>query len=589
METLKGVGVTSGIAIGQALLLLDEEMVVFREYIEENQVEPAVKSFIQAIATAKSQIQSIKTQMKGRIGEEHAFIFEAHGLILEDQSLKNETIKYIRTHQCNPDWAFSQVLYALIREFQGLEDSFFAERAKDLEDVGKRILKILTGNKERGFKNLKDDIIIVGSEFGPSNITTFDNPKVKGFTTDLGGPTTHTAIIAKALNLPAVLGLHTISRKVKSGDILILDGLQGNVIINPDAETIANYRKLAKTRKRKVSPYMGEVSLPAVTLDGQKLQLLANVELPSEVETALRNGAHGIGLYRTEFLFLQYSPSFPTEDNHYSTYCAIAKNARGLPVTIRTLDLGGEKFFHRAFIREKELNPVLGLRGVRLCLFRPDIFRVQLRGLLRACAEYPNIQIMFPLITQTEEFHTVKALLEEIRLELVGEGLKLDQLPKLGVMIEVPSAAMVADHLAQFVDFFSIGTNDLIQYFLAIDRANDDVNYLYQPFHPGFIRLLRTVIRSAKKAKIPVTCCGEMASHPLQASLLLSLGLENFSMNPTSIPDIHHFVCAVQAKSFRKLFRESKPITNGTVMRQKYLDLIRNQLSDNDYTRLIES
>jgi phosphotransferase system enzyme I (PtsI) len=589
METLKGVGITHGIAMGQALLLMDEEMVVFRETIEENQVADAVCTFEKALETARAQLLNIKAHMVSRIGEEHAFLFEAHAMILQDQSLRTETIRYIGLHQCSADWAFSQVLYSRIREFENLEDPFFVERAKDLEDVGKRILKILTGNKDRGFKNLKEDIIVVGTEFGPSNITTFDNPKVKGFITDLGGPTTHTAIIAKALNIPAVLGLHTASRRVRSGDLLILDGLQGMVLINPDEATQAHYRRLAKKRNRKETPFLNEVGQPVITVDGQTLQLLANVELPNEVESALRHGAAGIGLYRTEFLFLQYAPAFPSEEDHFNTYCAIAQKAAGLPVTIRTLDLGGEKFFHRAFIREKELNPVLGLRGVRLCLFRRDIFVQQLRGLLRACALHQNIQIMLPLITSLEEVNQVRGLLKEISDQLEAEGHSLgSHRPKLGVMIEVPSAAMVADHMAQAVDFLSIGTNDLIQYFLAIDRANDDVNYLYDPFHPGFIRLLRFIIRSANKAGIPVTCCGEMASHPLQVALLLALGLNLFSMNPSSIPEILHFVRLIRARSLRRALREAKMSTFGAEFRRVFTEHLRSQISEMDFRRLVD-
>lgn len=588
METLDGVGVATGIAIGEALLLLNEETVVFKEGISAADVDAEIDRFQAAIAEGKRQIAAIKTQVSEKIGDEHAVIFDAHVLFLEDQSLIKETVEYIRAHQCSAQWAFNQVLLTLLQQFENLGDPYFVERGKDLEDVGKRIIKILMGGKPFGFKDLTEDIIIVGGEFGPSNITTFDHPRILGFATDLGGQTTHTAIIAKALGLPAVLGLHYITRRVKSGDLLILDSFQGKVIINPDEKTLTAYRKTIRAHKRDEARYIKSAQTPSVTKNGFEVSLQANIEIPQEVDTAMQFGARGIGLYRTEFLFLHFAPDFPSEEVHYETYCRIAKETAPFPVTIRTLDLGGEKFFHRAFVKEKELNPVMGLRGVRLCLYRRDIFKTQLRGLLRAATEYANIRVMFPLITGVAEYRQVKSFVSEVADELEREGHSIRRDVSLGVMIEVPSAALVADHLAAEVDFFSIGTNDLIQYFLAIDRANDDVNYLYEPFHPGVVRLLKKIIDHGAKNGIEVSCCGEMASSPLYASLLLHLGLGQLSMNPTSVPAIHHLVRALDLVKLRKLVPDPTAFATGEEARQAFIEALSQVLSAKTYRTLIE-
>ncbi len=588
MESLEGVGVATGIAIGQALLLFDEETLVFKETIKVDDTEKEVDRFRAAIGEARRQIEAIKDQVSAKIGEEHAVIFDAHVLFLDDQSLIKETIVFIRAESCTAQWAFNQVLLSILHQFENLGDPYFVERGKDLEDVGKRILKILMGGKPFGFQNLKENIIVIGNEFGPSNITTFDHPKILGFATDLGGQTTHTAIIAKALGLPAVLGLHHVTRRVNSGDLVILDSFQGKVIIDPDRKTLDAYKKMQRAHKRQVVLSKKSAQAPAITIDGIEVQLQSNIEIPQEVDTALAYGARGIGLYRTEFLFLHYAPDFPSEDVHFDTYCRIAAESAPFPVTIRTLDLGGEKFFHRAFVKEKELNPVMGLRGVRLCLFRRDIFKTQLRGLIRAAADYANIKVMFPLITGVEELRIVRKIVSDVADELESEGVAIRRDIQIGVMIEVPSAALVADHLAKEVDFFSIGTNDLIQYFLAIDRANDDVNYLYEPFHPGIIRLLQHIIQEGANAGIQVSCCGEMASSPLYASLLLHLGLTQLSMNPTSVPAIHHLVREIHVGKLREAIPNPSKFTTGVETRAQFRAALKNILPPKTFRRLIE-
>jgi len=587
MMTLKGIGVANGIAIGKALLILDEDTVVFDNVVDEDGVAREIASFREAVGLAKDQIRAIKEKVKDRIGEEHAFIFDTHVMLLEDRSLINETIAFIEEHKRNAAWAFSQVLMNLLKEFSALGDNYFVERGNDLKDVGKRVLKILRGAVDPGFKHLADDVIVIGSDFGPSNITRFDNPHILGFASDVGAQTTHTAIIAKALQLPAVVGLHDITKRVNSGDMVILDSFAGNVFINPNQETTDKYQRLMKVYDEERAVFREEIMEPAISPDGVEVSLMANIELPNEVEGALENGAGGVGLYRTEFLFLKHAPDLPTEEIHYETYCELGETLGDMPLTIRTLDLGGDKFFHRTFRREKEANPVMGLRGVRLCLARKDIFRTQLRAVLRAAHRYHNIQIMFPLLSGVSEWRVVKGFLDEVMAELREEGTPFREDPKLGVMIEVPSAALVADHLAAEMDFFSIGTNDLLQYFLAIDRANDDVSYLYDPFHPGFVRLLQFVIEAGNRHGIDVSCCGEMAASPMYALLLVKLGLRRLSMNPASLPIIHHMIRVVDFAELEKLVPSTPTAATGQDTHNAFRDALSNLLSPNDFQHLL--
>lgn len=590
MEALKGVGVAMGVAIGKALLILDEDTLAIENPIDATEIEQEVQRFMVAVDTAKSEIKAIKEELQAKIGEEHAFIFDTQVLLLQDHNLYKETIAFIRANMCNAEWAFSQILTNLLRDFEALEDRYFVERGNDLKDVGKRVLRILRGSqkKDNDLSHLNSDVIVIGSEFGPSNITLFEHERILGFATDFGGHTTHTAIIARALHLPAVVGLHNVTQRVNSGDTIILDSISGKVLINPDQGTLEEYQKIKKHYQEQSDAYLKEVSEPPLSKDGIEVVLHANIELPEEIDLALKNGARSVGLYRTEFIFLACSPEFPSEDFHYETYCRIAKSLKDQPCTIRTLDLGGEKFFHETFERHREANPVMGLRAVRLCLERADIFRTQLRAILRAASKYPNIRVMFPLISGVEEWRRAKAFLLEVKDELAQEGEAVPDYLPLGMMIEVPSAAIVADHLAKEADFFSIGTNDLIQYFLAIDRSNDDVGYLYEPFHPGVIRLLANIIQAAEKEGIDVTCCGEMAASPLMACLLVSLGLRHLSMNPTSLPRIHHIVRCMNVRALADKFPLESLSATGKENRKRFIKTFRELLGEEEFQALVK-
>jgi len=583
MKVFEGEGISNGIAIGKALIILDEDLVIIEKTLTEKEVEQSYQRFQGAINKAKEEILELKQQVRGKITEEHAFIFDTHILLIEDRSLHQETLEFMQKHSCNADWAFNQVLVRLLREFDTLEDPYFIERAKDLEDVGKRVLRILLQEKEVTIEKVEEDIIVIGHEFGPSNITKFDNPFIKGFATDIGGQTTHTAIIAKALKIPAVLGMHNITLQVNAGEIIILDSVNGKVVVNPDEKTLALYRKKAKDYQREHQIFMRELAEPTTSVDGTSLSLQANIELPLETKTANEFGAEGIGLYRTEFLFLNLAPELPSEDDHYRIYCSIAKELKGKPLTIRTLDLGGEKYFHKTLIHKLETNPVMGLRGVRLCLYRKDIFKAQLRGLLRASQEYPSIRIMFPLITSLKELETVLEFYNETKSELAEETPGFSANPDVGIMIEVPSAAMIADYLAKKVDFFSIGTNDLMQYLLAIDRGNDEVTYLYDPFHPGFIRLLEQVVVAANQEGIDLSCCGEIASSPLFVCLLVNLGLRNLSMNPASIPNINHFIRSMDFNKIRDSIPSMSDLPTAEELREAYVSAVKKNMNKKDY------
>ncbi|PIE90705.1 MAG: phosphoenolpyruvate--protein phosphotransferase [Acidobacteria bacterium] len=583
MTILKGVGISNGIAIGKALLILDEDLVVIKEHVSKKKIEKNFSAFKTAVQEAKKEIRNVKKQLKSKIPEEHAFIFDTHIMLLEDTTLHAETLSFMKKQSCNVEWAFNQVLIRLLREFEALEDPYFVERAKDLEDVGKRVLRILLKEKERKLGDLDEDMVVIGHEFGPSNITTFDNPHIKGFATDIGGQTTHTAIIAKALKIPAVLGLHNITRQVTTGDLLILDSLKGEIIVNPDKKTLKLYKKKRDTYRSEELGYLEEIMLPCVSKDGVKINLQANIEILTEANTAMDHGAEGVGLYRTEFLFLKTAPYLPTEEEHFETYCQMARSIGDKVLTVRTLDLGGEKYFHQTLIHKKENNPVLGLRGVRLCLFKKDIFRTQLRGLLKAAQLFPSIRIMFPLITGYNELMEVLAFYKKTKEELQSEDPHFNAEPDIGIMIEVPSAAMIADYLAKEVDFISVGTNDLMQYLLAIDRGNDQVTYLYDPFHPGFMRIITQIVKAAQEANIQVSCCGEMASSPLYACMLIHLGIKTLSMNPASLPNLKHFIRSIDLSKLRESVPSIVNKPNAKELRQRYLDAMKKNLDKIDY------
>ncbi len=551
---LRGIGVSPGIALGEVLLT---ERVIFterKESISPHKVEEELKRLKKAIKRTRGQLTQIKEQIKEKMGEEYSFIFEAHLLILEGKSLHANFEKIIKEENCRAEWALSRVHDKYDKLFESLQDEYFKQRKSDITDVLARVYRNLesVGRKREDEGREK---ILVSHELLPSEAAVkLSKGNVLAVALDMGGQTSHTAILARSLDVPAVVGLHNISQKVKNGDTLIVDGTAGEVLVNPPLAI----RKEFLSKKQKYNDYRKELKktakLSSLTLDDVSFSPLANIELPEEVNLALSLGAEGIGLFRSEFIYFQ-STSLPSEEDHFSIYSRIAKEAYPHPVYIRTVDVGGEKNLPQLKI-EKEPNPALGLRAIRFSLRDKDLFKIQLRAILRASIQ-KNVKILFPMITEIEEVEEVKLLLREVKDELKTKRIKFDEKIPLGVMIEVPAAAAITDLLVKEVDYLSIGTNDLIQYYLAVDRSNEFVSYLYKPLHPSVLRLLKFVIETAHREGKEITVCGEMAADPLSAIALLGLGLKKFSMNPIFIPRIKKALRSVEHKTVKRVIQKA--------------------------------
>lgn len=574
--TLQGIGVSPGIVIGKALVLEEKPEVVFCYQIGENEIDAEVSRFEQAVTKACRNLKSLQEKLESEVGEGHDWLLDVHMLILEDNLLINDVIERIRIERINAEWALKKAISALQRKFKNIDDEYFRERQQDLSDVGIRIQRQLSSTEPDTLPGAGGPDILVASELSPSETVQLYKKQYKGIAIDSGSRTSHTSIIAKSLEIPAVVGLHDMSKRIQSGDTLILDGSEGIVIISPSETACKKYR--GKSRKEAVvrKKLLDVRELPAITLDGHRIAVGANIEFPWEIESASSHGADGIGLYRTEFLFLNRIASPPSEEEHFSVYKKIAKKLNPRKAVIRTIDLGGDKF--SGILNgspQNEPNPILGLRAIRYCLKRRDIFRVQLRAILRA-STYGKLHILFPLVTSVEELRQAKDFLEEIKEELRSSSTPFDEEIPVGIMIEVPAAASIADLLAREVDFFSIGTNDLIQYFLAIDRSNDEVSYLYQPNHPGLIRTLRFVVKAAHENGIKVSICGEMAAEPMFAFVLMGMGLDSLSMDPGSIPLIKHLIRSIEYKEAKEVVERLEAFSTAKEVESFILERIKH-------------
>lgn len=550
---LRGLGVSPGIAIGEVQLTKKVVFTTRKETIPSSQVNAELKRLTEAIERTQRQLVKIKENIEDIVGKEHAFIFEAHLLILQDKSLIASLKEVVQKEKTRAEWAITQIHEKYRRIFDSIGDEYLMQRKFDIADVLSKMYK----NLEPARKRKKDDgkeRILVGHELLPSEAAMrLSKRNVLAVALDMGGQTSHTAILARSLNIPAVMGLRNISQRVRDGDVLIVDGTDGEVLINPPTAI----RKEFISKKQKYDDYGKELrkiaKLSSQTLDKFEFSPLANIELPQEVPMAFSMGAEGIGLFRSEFIYFQ-STTLPSEETHYRIYSKIAKDAYPSPVYIRTIDVGGEKHLPQ-FKIEKEPNPALGLRAIRLSLRDRDLFKIQLKAILRASAR-GNVKVLVPMITELEEVQQVKKLFQEVQKELRKKNVPFDENIPLGVMIEVPAAAALTDILVKEVDYISIGTNDLIQYYLAVDRSNELVSYLFKPLHPSVLRLLKYIIETAQNEQKEVTVCGEMAADALSAIVLLGLGLRKFSMNPIFIPRIKNVLRSVEYKTAKEVVKE---------------------------------
>lgn len=531
---MRGIGVSPGIVIGKAYLMGREGVDTPQFcHLDPAGVDREVKRFGGAVTESRRQIRRIKrTLVKEGRGKEHISILDAHLMILKDRMLIKDTVKLIKEERMNAEWALKTVLKGIRAFFDRMDDRYFKERSSDVEHIVDRILLTLAGEKHTTIADIEEPVVVVAHDLSPTDTAQMVKGKVLAFLTDIGGKTSHTAIMARSLEIPAVVGLENITARLETGDAVIVDGMTGAVIISP-SESVINVYKKRKERHENYGRILHHYrDLPAETTDGKRIRLLGNMELAEEIDSLLDHGVEGIGLYRSEFLYLNRK-DLPTEEEHLAAYRHVIKKISPHTVTIRTLDIGGDKFLSHMETAD-EINPAMGLRAIRLCLKRPDIFKTQLRGILRASA-YGKMKMMFPMISGVDELWKAKAFLEEAKEELRKEGKPFDEEIEVGIMIEVPSAAFIADILAKEADFFSIGTNDLLQYSLAIDRVNEHVAYLYEPFHPAVLRIIKNVIDCARTQGIDVSMCGEMAGEPEHALIFVGMGFENLSMNAFSL------------------------------------------------------
>jgi len=584
IKKLKGIAVSPGIIIGKARLVDRSKVKILYQYlINEEQINQEVDRFKEALETAKNHIITLKDRMPDQI-KKHAFILDAHLMILDDSMLKDATIETIKKEKTNAEWALKKSVQTIRQLFDQIDDEYIQERFNDVENAAERILRNLAGKEQENIYEIDERVIIVAHDLSPVDTSGMNVAKVMGFITDVGGRTSHSAIIAHSLKIPAVVGLESVTNQVKDGTLLIVDGNSGEVVIGPDDETIIQYQEKQLRHEMYQSSIASIGHLPAETVDGHKITVEANIEFLEEVALAKDHGAEGIGLYRTEYLYLR-SKAIPEEEELFEDYKELAENMAPNPVTIRTLDLEGNKFSTLAL--KEESNPALGLRAIRFCLKEQKIFRSQLRAILRASA-FGKVRMMFPMISGLQEIQASREILQEVMAELDHEAVPYDRDMEVGIMIEVPSAVAVADILAKYVDFFSIGTNDLIQYTLAIDRVNEHVAYMYKPFHPAILRMIQQAVKAANKAGIPVALCGEMAADPLCAFILLGLDIEGLSMNAGGIPRIKKVIRSISIKDSKAALKHIFKLETAEEVRTYISKKVAALLPDFDELKILE-
>jgi len=562
---LKGVGVSPGIASGKAFLFdpLGSEL-SFYKLSDKSLVTQEIKRFKAALKESERQLLEIKTGIHGIIGSEPLYIIDVHIMLLRDKAFIRHTVDNIRQSFVNAEWAVRMTTEKYRELFDRVEDEYLRSRFSDIQYVGKRILRNLSGEGRAPFSEISEDVILVASDLSPADTVQMMVHKVLGFATDMGGKTSHTAIVARSIEIPAVVGLKNITRVVKTNDDLIIDGTSGLIIVNPDPDVVRRYQEKKRQYETLQEDFLKYAHLPAMTKDHYRVDIGSNIEFIEEIPSAILHGTEGIGLYRTEFIYINRD-HLPTEEEHFAHYRQVV-GVEGLGwSTIRTFDLGGDKFTSDPKLA-KEMNPQLGLRAIRFCLKEVEQFKVQLRAIIRASA-YGKTRIMFPMISGIEEIREAKRIFNDVMRDLIEEDVPVGRDIEIGVMIEVPSAGIVAEELANEVDFFSIGTNDLIQYVLAIDRINERVGYLYEPLHPAVLRLIRQIVSAGHRNGIRVAMCGEMAGEPLYALILLGLELDELSMNPLGIPRMKKIIQNSTLMESRELLDKVLTLHSATEIR----------------------
>jgi len=563
---LKGVAASPGIVIGKAHVLKEYPLVINEQKVAADQLETELTKLAEAIGKAKGQLVRIRDKAEQEMGADKAEIFNAHLMILEDEVFLNEIREKIQAESLSAEYALTQVVAAYTEMFQNIEDEYLRERAADIKDIGDRLLKNLLNIPLQSLADLSEEVIIIARDLTPSDTAQMNKAFVQAFATEMGGRTSHTAIMARSLEIPAVVGTVGLLAEAQPGDTVIVDGNKGVVYLNPEQETIKRYQKLREEYLLYVRELKELKDLPAETKDqARKVELAANIGTPKDCAGALANGAEGIGLYRTEFLYMD-RPSLPSEDEQFAAYKAVAEEMAGKPVIIRTLDIGGDKKLSYLEMPE-EMNPFLGWRAIRMCLDREEILRTQLRAIMRASA-YGKLRIMYPMISNATEIRKANGILAQVKADLDKEGIPYDHELQVGIMIEIPAAAVIADLLIKEVDFFSIGTNDLIQYTIAVDRMNEHISYLYEPLHPAVLRLVKNVIDASHRAGKWTGMCGEMAGDVTATPILLGLGLDEFSMSAVSIPRVKKVIRSLTQAEAQELARQALAAESAEEIRQ---------------------
>ena len=549
---LEGIAASPGVAHGTALLYLQKELDVPSYDLKPEAIDAEIERFDQAILRTREEISGVRNKVAASLGEAEARIFDAHLMVLEDNALLDEVNSELRSTNKNVESCYNKIAQRYISFFSSMEDEYLKERVTDIQDVSRRLLQNLIGMKKSNLGELAAHSIIVSEDITPSDTADMDRSKLLGFITNAGGQTSHSVIMARSMRIPAVVGLHDATKKIESGDQILVDGYDGIVVINPSEERLFKYGKLASERRKLDEIYNSVISEPSETQDGSPIGLMSNIEGAQEMDQVVAMCADGVGLFRTEGIFLRHH-GYPPESVQYDEYAAVAKAAGDEPVIIRTLDIGGDKTLGDG--SEQEDNSFMGFRAIRFCLENQDIFKTQLRAILRASAA-GNIKIMYPMISGMGELQRANAILEEVKVDLRAENLAFNEAIEVGAMVEIPSAAAIVDILAQEADFFSIGTNDLIQYLMAVDRLNDRVAHLYEPAHPAVLRTLKHIIDEANRLGKPVSVCGEIAGDPIYASLLIGMGATSLSLTSSMLPEVKYFIRKMKMEDAQALVAE---------------------------------